>query len=109
MGFGKKEYAFLEEIGLGPRNPGCYVNGSWKGSGPLVSSVNPANNQVLLLLFTSTSIAQLHLSVPTLTYYLYPNLLCSRLISDILKGNSIFGMFHINCLGCLNTLIFSYS
>ncbi|KAM7480626.1 hypothetical protein LguiA_028839 [Lonicera macranthoides] len=47
MGFGKKEYGFLEEIGLGPRNPGCYVNGSWKGSGPLVSSVNPANNQTI--------------------------------------------------------------
>ncbi|XP_043719410.1 aldehyde dehydrogenase family 7 member A1 [Telopea speciosissima] len=45
MGFARKEYEFLRELGLGPRNPGSYVNGKWKGSGPVVSSVNPANNQ----------------------------------------------------------------
>ncbi|KAF8401109.1 hypothetical protein HHK36_014413 [Tetracentron sinense] len=47
MGFEKEEHAFLKELGLGPRNPGCYVNGAWKGSGPVVSSVNPANNQTI--------------------------------------------------------------
>ncbi|KAH0453832.1 hypothetical protein IEQ34_018156 [Dendrobium chrysotoxum] len=45
MGFLRKEYQFLSEIGLGPRNPGCYLNGSWRGSGPLVASLNPANNE----------------------------------------------------------------
>lgn len=48
MGFAK-EYEFLTEIGLGPRNLGGYVNGSWKARGPVVSTVNPANNQVLIL------------------------------------------------------------
>ncbi|KAI5665388.1 hypothetical protein M9H77_15241 [Catharanthus roseus] len=47
MGFGIKEYEFLKEIGIEPRNLGCYVNGTWKGSGPLVSSSNPANNQTI--------------------------------------------------------------
>ncbi|KAJ4953788.1 hypothetical protein NE237_030620 [Protea cynaroides] len=45
MGFARKEYEFLRELGLGPRNPGSYINGKWKGSGPVVCSVNPANNQ----------------------------------------------------------------
>ncbi|CAK9179864.1 unnamed protein product [Ilex paraguariensis] len=47
MSFSKKEYEFLKEIGIGPRNLGCYVNGAWKGSGPVVSSVNPAYNQTI--------------------------------------------------------------
>ncbi|KAF8388717.1 hypothetical protein HHK36_025397 [Tetracentron sinense] len=47
MDFGRKEYEFLKELGLGPRNPGCYVNGAWKGNGPVFSSVNPANNQTI--------------------------------------------------------------
>lgn len=42
-----KAYGFLSEIGLGPRNLGCYINGAWKGIGPVVSSLNPANNQVI--------------------------------------------------------------
>ncbi|KAG6383853.1 hypothetical protein SASPL_156374 [Salvia splendens] len=46
MSFAKREYEFLKEIGLGPRNPGCYVNGAWQGHGPVVSSVNPADNQI---------------------------------------------------------------
>lgn len=50
MSFGKKEYEFLSEIGIGPRNYGCYINGAWRGSGPVVSSVNPANNQVFLFI-----------------------------------------------------------
>ncbi|MQM09459.1 hypothetical protein Taro_042331 [Colocasia esculenta] len=45
MGFAK-EYQFLSELGLGPRNPGCYVNGVWRGGGPVVASHNPANNQI---------------------------------------------------------------
>ncbi|XP_073010362.1 aldehyde dehydrogenase family 7 member A1 [Typha latifolia] len=45
--FARKEYQFLSELGLRPRNPGCFVNGSWRGSGPVVSSQNPANNQVI--------------------------------------------------------------
>ncbi|XP_059643579.1 aldehyde dehydrogenase family 7 member B4 [Cornus florida] len=47
MSFAKKEYEFLKEIGLGPKNPGCYVNGQWKGTGPVISTVNPANNQTI--------------------------------------------------------------
>ncbi|URE33167.1 Aldehyde dehydrogenase family 7 member [Musa troglodytarum] len=35
-GFGRKAYEFLSELGLGPRNPGCYVNGAWTGGGPVV-------------------------------------------------------------------------
>ncbi|KAG6501080.1 hypothetical protein ZIOFF_040948 [Zingiber officinale] len=44
-GFARKEYEFLSELGLGPRNPGCFVNGAWSGSGPVVASLNPTNNQ----------------------------------------------------------------
>ncbi|KAL7113998.1 hypothetical protein ACP275_04G094100 [Erythranthe tilingii] len=47
MSFGRKDYEFLKEIGLGPQNLGCYVNGVWLGNGPVVSSVNPADNQVI--------------------------------------------------------------
>ncbi|KAK9102428.1 hypothetical protein Sjap_019682 [Stephania japonica] len=46
MGFAR-EHEFLKELGLGPRNPGCFVAGNWRGSGPTVSSVNPANNKVI--------------------------------------------------------------
>lgn len=46
MSFIRKDYEFLRDIGIGPRNPGCYVNGSWKAHGPIVSTLNPANNQV---------------------------------------------------------------
>ncbi|PQQ04687.1 aldehyde dehydrogenase family 7 member A1 [Prunus yedoensis var. nudiflora] len=45
MGFAKKEYEFLSEIGLGPDNPGGFINGKWKASGPVISTVNPSNNQ----------------------------------------------------------------
>ncbi|XP_024017132.1 aldehyde dehydrogenase family 7 member A1 [Morus notabilis] len=41
----KKEYEFLKEIGLGSVNLGGYVNGEWKASGPVISTVNPSNNQ----------------------------------------------------------------
>ncbi|KAG6533607.1 hypothetical protein ZIOFF_007482 [Zingiber officinale] len=44
-GFGRKAYEFLSELGLDPRNPGCFVNGAWRGSGPVVGSRNPTNNQ----------------------------------------------------------------
>ncbi|PPE02803.1 hypothetical protein GOBAR_DD00172 [Gossypium barbadense] len=45
MGFSRKEYEFLSEIGLSSGNLGCFVNGTWKGSGPVVSTLNPAHNQ----------------------------------------------------------------
>lgn len=47
MSFSKGEYEFLKEIGIAPTNLGCHVNGAWKGSGPLVTSLNPANNQAI--------------------------------------------------------------
>ncbi|KAK9142172.1 hypothetical protein Syun_011572 [Stephania yunnanensis] len=46
MGFAR-EHEFLKELGLGPRNPGCFVAGNWRGSGPTASSVNPANNKII--------------------------------------------------------------
>lgn len=46
MGFAKKEYEFFSEIGLSERNLGCFVNGTWKARGPVVTTLNPANNQV---------------------------------------------------------------
>ncbi|GMN52977.1 hypothetical protein TIFTF001_022117 [Ficus carica] len=45
MGFQKKEHEFLKEIGLGSENLGGHVNGEWKASGPIISTVNPSNNQ----------------------------------------------------------------
>ncbi|XP_065866936.1 aldehyde dehydrogenase family 7 member B4 [Euphorbia lathyris] len=45
MGFARKEYEFLSEIGLSERNLGCYVNGTWKANGPVITTSNPANNQ----------------------------------------------------------------
>uniref|UniRef100_A0A2K2BYX9 aldehyde dehydrogenase (NAD(+)) n=1 Tax=Populus trichocarpa TaxID=3694 RepID=A0A2K2BYX9_POPTR len=47
MSFARKEYEFLSEIGLSSRNLGCYVDGTWKANGPVVTSVNPANNQAI--------------------------------------------------------------
>lgn len=35
----------MAELGLGPCNPGCYIDGLWRGNGPVVSSSNPANNK----------------------------------------------------------------
>jgi hypothetical protein len=55
MGFTKKEYEFLVKIGLGPENLGGYINGAWRATRLVVSSVNPrlvvssmnpSNNQV---------------------------------------------------------------
>lgn len=46
MSFEKKEYQFLVDIGVGPTNCGCYINGQWKARGSVVSSLNPSNNQV---------------------------------------------------------------
>ncbi|KAG6528322.1 hypothetical protein ZIOFF_010475 [Zingiber officinale] len=42
-GFGRKAYEFLSELGLGPRNPGCFVNGAWRGSGPVIAEVMEAS------------------------------------------------------------------
>ncbi|KAJ6696114.1 ALPHA-AMINOADIPIC SEMIALDEHYDE DEHYDROGENASE [Salix koriyanagi] len=47
MVFARKEHEFLSEIGLSSRNLGCYVDGTWKANGPVVTSVNPANNQAI--------------------------------------------------------------
>ncbi|XP_058194852.1 aldehyde dehydrogenase family 7 member B4 isoform X2 [Rhododendron vialii] len=47
MSFAKKEYEFLKEIGLGPHNLGCYASGLWRGNGPVITSINPANNQAI--------------------------------------------------------------
>lgn len=41
---------FLKEIGLGSSNIGSYINGQWKATGSSVTSVNPSNNQVHLLI-----------------------------------------------------------
>lgn len=49
MGSNNIEYGFLKEIGLGSENIGGYINGKWKASGPVISTVNPSNNQVHLL------------------------------------------------------------
>ena len=49
MSFGtEKDYEFLEKIGLAPENPGGFVNGKWKATGPVISTFNPADNQVCL-------------------------------------------------------------
>lgn len=45
MTLAKKEYEFLKEIDIKPRNEGCYVNGKWKANGPVTSTVNPVDNQ----------------------------------------------------------------
>eukprot|EP00262_Sarcandra_glabra_P005543 TRINITY_DN1723_c0_g1_i1.p1 TRINITY_DN1723_c0_g1~~TRINITY_DN1723_c0_g1_i1.p1 ORF type:complete len:509 (-),score=85.18 TRINITY_DN1723_c0_g1_i1:273-1799(-) len=47
MGFARKEYEFLAELGLSHRNQGCFVGGKWRGNGPVVESVDPANNQTI--------------------------------------------------------------
>ncbi|KAB2618295.1 aldehyde dehydrogenase family 7 member A1-like [Pyrus ussuriensis x Pyrus communis] len=45
MGFAKKDHEFLRAIGLAPGNPGGFINGKWKASGPFISTVSPSNNQ----------------------------------------------------------------
>ncbi|XP_031131798.1 aldehyde dehydrogenase family 7 member B4-like [Ipomoea triloba] len=47
MSFAKREYEFLREVGIGPRNFGCYVNSAWRAIGPTVYTVNPSNNQAI--------------------------------------------------------------
>jgi aldehyde dehydrogenase family 7 protein A1 len=47
MGSNRIEYGFLKEIGLGSENFGGYINGKWKASGPVISTVNPSNNQTI--------------------------------------------------------------
>ena len=49
MSFYTKEHEFLGEIGLGPTNVGCFMNGMWKASGSEVSSLNPSNKQVQIV------------------------------------------------------------
>jgi hypothetical protein len=45
--FAKEEHQFLAELGLAPRNPGSFACGAWGGSGPVVTSTSPTNNQVI--------------------------------------------------------------
>lgn len=51
MGSDNTNLEFLKEIGLGSSNIGSYINGQWKATGSSVTSVNPSNNQVHLLIF----------------------------------------------------------
>jgi len=44
--FAKKEHQFLTELGLAPRNPGSFACGAWGGSGAVVTTASPTNNQV---------------------------------------------------------------
>ena len=44
--FAKEEHQFLAELGLAPRNPGSFACGAWGGSGPVVTTTSPTNNQV---------------------------------------------------------------
>lgn len=46
MGSDHNDLSFLNEIGLGSSNIGCYINGKWKATGSSATSVNPSNNQV---------------------------------------------------------------
>jgi aldehyde dehydrogenase family 7 protein A1 len=47
MSFGtEKDYEFLGKIGLAPENPGGFIDGKWKATGPVISTFNPADNQV---------------------------------------------------------------
>ena len=61
MSFAKKEHEFLRDIDLGPKNEGCYVAGKWQAHGPLVSTVNPADNQVFFFTFLFRSFVCLKL------------------------------------------------
>ncbi|PRQ47033.1 Aldehyde dehydrogenase family 7 member A1 [Rosa chinensis] len=46
MSFGtEKDYEFLEKIGLATENPGGFINGKWKATGPVISTFNPADDQ----------------------------------------------------------------
>ncbi|KAF3439699.1 hypothetical protein FNV43_RR17977 [Rhamnella rubrinervis] len=47
MGSNNIEYGFLKEIGLGSENIGGYINGKWKATGPVISTVNPSKNQTI--------------------------------------------------------------
>lgn len=49
----KPEYAFLRELGLERTNSGVY-NGAWKGSGPVVKSIDPATGDVIAEVITAT-------------------------------------------------------
>lgn len=47
------EYSFLKDIGLERENPGVF-NGSWKGSGPMVTSVDPGTGKSIASVRTGT-------------------------------------------------------
>lgn len=39
------QYPFLRELGLSEDNNGCYRNGEWVGSGPVVTATSPSDNK----------------------------------------------------------------
>ncbi|MCO5571207.1 hypothetical protein L7F22_024942 [Adiantum nelumboides] len=41
----EEKYEFLKKLGLQACNLGCYGGGSWKGSGPTITSINPSTNK----------------------------------------------------------------
>nr|XP_004235550.1 aldehyde dehydrogenase family 7 member B4 [Solanum lycopersicum]XP_010318473.1 aldehyde dehydrogenase family 7 member B4 [Solanum lycopersicum] len=53
--FTMEEYEFLKELGIGPQNLGCYVNGTWKATGPVISTVNPASNQIIAEVYEASA------------------------------------------------------
>lgn len=48
------EYSFLKDIGLERENPGVF-NGSWKGSGPVVTSVDPGTGKAIASVRSGTA------------------------------------------------------
>lgn len=49
----KPEFSFLKELGLDRSNNGVY-DGNWKGSGPVVKTVDPASGEVIAEVKTGT-------------------------------------------------------
>jgi len=45
QGFTHTDYPFLQELGIGEDNHGCYMNGGFTGSGKQQVSVSPFNNK----------------------------------------------------------------
>jgi aldehyde dehydrogenase family 7 protein A1 len=42
------KYGFLQELGLKEENDGVFDGKSWKGTGPVVESLSPATNEVII-------------------------------------------------------------
>jgi aldehyde dehydrogenase family 7 protein A1 len=50
----KTKYGFLSELGLQEENQGVFDGQEWKGSGPVVESLSPSNNEVIARVWTGT-------------------------------------------------------